>query len=134
EQHAADTIHKYQKGKYVMAEPHVLPLRSPMPFKAGRREEVLGTWGDELGKYGVNIRFGAGVTAIEGQKGRFTIKTTDGKSIVAEAIVLAIGLQGNLRKLGTPGENLPIVQYQLDDPREYEDETIVVVGAGDSAI
>ena len=48
--------------------------------------------------------------------------------------MLAIGLQGNLRKLGAAGENLPIVQYQLDDPKEYEDETIVVVGAGDAAI
>jgi CRP-like cAMP-binding protein/Fe-S-cluster-containing hydrogenase component 2/thioredoxin reductase len=134
EQHAADTIYKYQKGKYVMAEPNVLPLRSPMSFKAGRREEILGAWGQELGKYSVNIRFGAGVTAIEGKKGAFTIKTADGKSVVAEAIVLAIGLQGNLRKLGAPGEDLPIVQYQLDDPKAYEDETIVVVGAGDAAI
>ena len=48
--------------------------------------------------------------------------------------MLAIGLQGNLRKLGAPGEDLPIVQYQLDDPKAYEDETIIVVGAGDAAI
>jgi CRP-like cAMP-binding protein/Fe-S-cluster-containing hydrogenase component 2/thioredoxin reductase len=134
EKHAADTIYKYQKGKYVMAEPNVLPLRSPMSFKAGRREEILGAWDAELGKYTVNIRYGAGVTAIEGQKGAFTIKTDDGKSMVAEAVVLAIGLQGNLRKLGAPGEDLPVVQYQLDDPKAYEDETIVVVGAGDAAI
>ena len=26
------------------------------------------------------------------------------------------------------------MQYQLDDPDEYKDETIVVVGAGDAAI
>src|SRR6266567_9596164 len=38
EQHPADTIYKYQKGKYVMAEPSVLPLRSPMSFAAGTRE------------------------------------------------------------------------------------------------
>jgi CRP-like cAMP-binding protein/Fe-S-cluster-containing hydrogenase component 2 len=49
-------------------------------------------------------------------------------------VVLAIGLQGNLRKLGVPGEDLDRVQYQLDDPDEYSDETIVVVGAGDAAI
>jgi CRP-like cAMP-binding protein/Fe-S-cluster-containing hydrogenase component 2 len=49
-------------------------------------------------------------------------------------VIVAIGLQGNLRKLGVPGEDLPQVQYQLDDPDEYLDETIVVVGAGDAAI
>src|SRR5690606_14595614 len=47
---------------------------------------------------------------------------------------LGIGLQGNIRKLGVPGEDLPFVQYQLDDPDEYAGETIVVVGAGDAAI
>src|SRR5215472_3034023 len=124
EQHASDTIYKYQKGKYVMAEPNVLPLRSPLVFQAGTREQVLGAWDEGLKKHSVNLRFGAGVTAIEGKKGAFTIKTADGKSLQAEAVVLAIGLQGNL----------PIVQYQLDDPKEYEDETIIVVGAGDAAI
>ena len=49
-------------------------------------------------------------------------------------MVLAIGLQGNPRKLGAPGEDLERVQYQLDDPKEFRDETILVVGAGDSAI
>jgi CRP-like cAMP-binding protein/Fe-S-cluster-containing hydrogenase component 2/thioredoxin reductase len=134
EQHPCDTIYKYQKSKYVMAEPNLLPLRSPLAFQAGTREQILGAWDEGLKKYAVNIRYGAGITAIEGRKGAFNLKTADGKSLAAEAIVLAIGLQGNLRKLGVPGENLPIVQYQLDDPKEYEDETIVVVGAGDAAI
>ena len=39
--HLADTIYKYQKGKHVMAEPSVLPLRSPMTFAAGTREEII---------------------------------------------------------------------------------------------
>jgi len=134
EQHPADTIYKYQKGKHVMAEPSVLPLRSPMSFAAGTREEIIGAWDTELAKYKVNIRFGAGVTAITGQKGAFALKLANGETVVAEHVVLAIGLQGNLRKLGAPGEDLSIVQYQLDDPKEYEDETILVVGAGDAAI
>ncbi len=134
EPHAADTIYKYQKGKHVMAEPSVLPLRSPMSFAAGTREKVIGAWGEEIAKYKVNIRYGAAVTAITGEKGAFTLKLAKGDPVVAEHVVLAIGLQGNLRKLGAPGEDFPIVQYQLDDPKEYEDETILVVGAGDAAI
>ncbi len=134
EQHAADTIYKYQKGKHVMAEPSVLPLRSPMSFAAGTREMIIGAWDEELAKHKVNIRFGAGVTGITGQKGAFTLTLAKGAPVIAEHVVLAIGLQGNLRKLGAPGEDLPVVQYQLDDPKEYEDETILVVGAGDAAI
>jgi CRP-like cAMP-binding protein/Fe-S-cluster-containing hydrogenase component 2 len=49
-------------------------------------------------------------------------------------VVLAIGLQGNPRKLGAPGEDASFVQYTLDDPEEYRGETIIVVGAGDAAI
>ena len=43
-------------------------------------------------------------------------------------------MQGNLRKLEIPGGDLPQIQYQLDDPQAYQDETIVVIGGGDSAV
>ncbi len=134
ENHAADTIYKYQKGKHVMAEPGVLPLRSPMSFAAGTREKILGTWDQELKKHAVNIRHSAQVTAITGAKGDFTVALANKQTLQAAHIILAIGLQGNLRKLGAPGEDLPMVQYQLNDPGEFEDETIIVVGAGDAAI
>jgi CRP-like cAMP-binding protein/thioredoxin reductase/ferredoxin-like protein FixX len=134
EQHAADTIYKYQKGKHVMAEPGVLPLRSPMSFQAGTREAVLGAWDKELARYKVNIQYGSQVEKISGQKGQFTITMANKATVTAEAVILAIGLQGNIRKLGCPGEDLQGVQYQLDDPEEFSDETIVVVGAGDAAI
>ncbi len=134
EKQPANTIYKYQKGKHVMAEPGVLPLRSPMSFAAGTREKILGAWDAELKKYGVNIRYQSEVKAITGAKGAFTISMTNGTTIEAGTIVLSIGVQGNLRKLGAPGEDLPMVQYQLDDPDEFHDETIIVVGAGDAAI
>src|ERR1700688_1021963 len=73
EPHSAHTIHKYQKAKYVMAEPSVLPLRSPMSFAAGTREQILGAWDEELAKYAVNMRHGAGVTAISGERGAFAL-------------------------------------------------------------
>ena len=134
EKHAADTIYKYQKGKHVMAEPGVLPLRSPMSFGAGTREKIIGTWDEELNKYAVNMRYGALVSGITGGIGDFTIALANQETVRAEKVILAIGVQGNLRKLGCAGEDLPMVQYQLDDPGEYADETIVVVGAGDAAI
>ncbi len=134
ESQASNTIYKYQKGKHVMAEPQILPLRSPMSFAAGKREEILGKWNEEIGKHKVNIRFGQEVTSIAGEDGAFEVRTKQGEVFHCRKIVLAIGLQGNLRKLGVEGEALEGVQYQLDDPKEYEDETIVVVGAGDAAI
>ena len=133
--HLSDTIYKYQKGKLVMATPEVLPLRSPMEFAMGIREDILGAWDRRTAELKVNIRFNAEATKIvRGDKG-FTITVNGRETLTADAVVLAIGLQGNLRKLGVPGsDNHPRVQYQVDDPEEYSDETIVVVGAGDAAI
>ena len=130
----ANTIQKYQKGKLVMAEPGALPLRSALPFEAAVRETVLERWATGLTEHRVNVRYGAEVLAISGSRPRFEIALKGGGVVHAEHVVLAIGVQGNPRKLGVPGEELPCVQYQLDDADAYRDETIVVVGAGDAAI
>lgn len=132
--HLSDTIYKYQRGKHVMATPDILPLRSSMEFEPGTREAVLGSWDDTTEKLKVNVRYKAELTGLKGTKGDFTLTVNNKETIQAENVVLAIGLQGNLRKMAVEGADWERVQYQLDDPREYEDETIVVVGAGDAAI
>lgn len=130
----AKTIHRYQKGKHVMAEPNFLDLRSPIRFRAGTRENILGWWKRGIEDNEINIRYKAEVQSIEGKRGQFVLTLKDGSTIEADNVVLAIGTAGNPRKLNVPGEDPRIVQYQLDDPDEYSDETIVVVGAGDAAI
>lgn len=130
----ANTVRKFQRGKHVMAEPNHVPLRSTIPFSANTREKVLKIWEEELGSKGINLRLNSKVTAITGERGNFIIETANGARLGAEFVVLAIGLQGNIRKLGVPGEDLPMVQYQLDDPDAFVDETIVVVGGGDAGV
>ena len=132
--HLSDTIFKYQKGKHVMATPDVLPLRSSNSFQVGTREAVLGAWDEETRDLGVNVRFETEVTAIEGTQGEFKLTLGSSETIEADNVILAIGLQGNLRQMGVPGDDWDRVQYQLDDPDEYEGESIVVIGAGDAAI
>jgi CRP-like cAMP-binding protein/thioredoxin reductase/Fe-S-cluster-containing hydrogenase component 2 len=130
----ANTIQRYQKGKHVMAEPAVVPLRSDFGFAAGTREAILDSWQQGIEKLSVNIRYGADVKTIAGTRPDFTLTLADGENVEAETVVLAIGLQGNPRKLGVAGEDEPFVQYTLDDPDEFSEETIVIVGAGDAAI
>ena len=134
EPHLSNTIYRYQKGKHVMDEPGILPLRSPLPFVAGTREAILGAWDEGAARLKINVKHGAEVTGIrKTEAGHFELKTRAGP-VEAEFVIMGIGLQGNIRKLGVNGEDLPFVQYQLDDPDEYSGETIVVVGAGDAAI
>jgi len=130
----AKTIQRYQKGKHVMAEPGFLELRSDLRFGAGSREVILDTWAQDSARLQINVRYGAEVKAIAGQRADFRLQLADGTSLRAATVVLAIGLEGNPRRPGGPGDQQEGVQYQLDDPREYLDETILVVGAGDAAI
>ncbi len=130
----ANTIYRYQKGKHVMAEPGVLPLRAEVDFEAGTRERILNAWDLGIKKIRANVRYKSDVLSIKGSQGHFQLTLAGNQIIEAENVVLAIGLQGNLRKLEVPGDDLPFVQYQLDDPEEYRNETIVIVGAGDAAI
>ena len=132
--HLSDTIYKYQRRKHVMATPDILPLRADVGFAEGSRETVLETWDRGVEAAGCNVRLNAEVVSIKGERGDFRLTLADRSVVRARAVILAIGLQGNLRKLTVPGAELPSVQYQLDDPDEFQDEHIVVVGTGDRCV
>jgi cGMP-dependent protein kinase 2 len=160
--HLSDTIYKYQKGKHVMATPSQLVLRSDLDFDAGKREKVLGTWDDQTAACKVNVIYNAEVKAVEGTgapipdsimkivtRGRdgststkefqrnaapYKLTLSNGQTVMAETVIFAIGTQGNPNLMRCEGGDLPHVQYQLDDPKEYIDEHIVVIGTGDAGI
>jgi CRP-like cAMP-binding protein/thioredoxin reductase/ferredoxin-like protein FixX len=132
--HLSDTIYRYQKGKHVMATPSALVLRSDCEFDAGKREKVLDQWNADAKKAAVNVRYHAEVKSIEGDKGDFTITLANNDRVLAENVILAVGTQGNPNLMRCPGGDLKHVQYQLDDPGEYTDEHIFVIGGGDAGI
>ena len=160
--HLSDTIYKYQKGKHVMATPSQLILRAEQEFDAGKREDILKRWNDRTDELKVNVKYNAEVKAIKGtgpaiagsiqkivsraRDGSETVKElqrfappyalelTNGETIMAENVVLAIGTQGNPNLMRCPGFELPHVTYQLDDPYTVLDEHVTVVGTGDAGI
>lgn len=158
--HLSDTIYKYQKGKHVMATPSQLVLRSDFDFDAGKREKILGIWDDQTAARKVNALVNADVVGISGEKGNFTLKVKGGTSpwqrpaesgkpdsrnaggdkggqtqeIKAEYVIMAIGTQGNPNTMRCEGGDSAHIQYQLDDPGEYYDEHIMVIGSGDAGI
>jgi len=132
--HLSDTIFKYQKGKHVMATPANLVLRSDLDFDAGKRETILDIWNRQMTEGKVNVLYKGEVTAITGEAGGFTLALKGGGEVLAENVVLAIGTQGNPNLLRVPGGDMAHIQYQLDDPGEYFDEHITVIGSGDAGI
>ena len=130
----ANTIQRYQRLKHVMSEPGMLPLRSDISFKAGTREEILETWERSIAERGIRVQYGAEVVSVNGRKGDFQVQMKSGKVVRARHLVLAIVAQGNPRKLGVPGDNLPCVVNTLASAADHKNEAVVIVGAGDSAI
>ncbi|MBV8516262.1 MAG: cyclic nucleotide-binding domain-containing protein [Acidobacteria bacterium] len=132
--HLADTIDSYQARKFVMAEPVMIPARGELPFEAGSRESILDAWQRHVAEKQLNVVFNAEVKSLEKKTSGFVVKTAAGAVYEAKNVVLAMGTQGNPRKLGVSGDSLPHVRYRLVDPAEHQDEDILVVGAGDSAL
>jgi Fe-S-cluster-containing dehydrogenase component/thioredoxin reductase len=133
EQHA-NTIQRYQRRKHVMAEPSLLPLRSDLKFAAGRREEVLDSWHADIASAKINVRYRAEVTAVERVAAGFKITLKSGELILATKVVLALGVAGNPRRLGVVGDDHPAIHTSLESADDVHGESILIVGAGDSAI
>src|SRR5689334_24104494 len=84
EPHLSNTIFRYQKGKHVMAEPNVLPLRAAARFDAGSREQILDAWNGDVGKRKVNIRYRSEVAKIEKSAEGFKLALKTGDAIEAD--------------------------------------------------
>jgi CRP-like cAMP-binding protein/Fe-S-cluster-containing hydrogenase component 2/thioredoxin reductase len=132
-EHLADTVHCYQKRKHVMAEPGPIPQRGELPFAAGPRESILEAWTRFAAERRINVCFRQEMTGLETAGDRILVRTATDEYEAAH-VVLALGTQGNPRRLGAPGEDLPHVSARLVDPDEVRDEDVLVVGAGDSAL
>ena len=137
----ANTVRKYQKGKHVMANPPLIPLREGLPFEAGRREEILKGWETTSARSSLNVRYNAKLVGVTREHGFFSLIFEKGDRVSAENVVLAIGVQGSPKGLGErgkfldgEGEDKGIVQYQLDDPDAYDGETIVICCGGDVGV
>lgn len=135
----ADTIEKYPKGKFVMAEPPQLPLQGDIgfTFREGKREEVLGWWSTAIREAGVKVALGCEVLSIKGAKGEFELHARDetgDRIFAATHVIIAVGEQSDLKKFTNPGSDQTWVLYQLDDPDEFQDKRILVVGVGDAGV
>jgi thioredoxin reductase/Pyruvate/2-oxoacid:ferredoxin oxidoreductase delta subunit len=123
----------YPREKVVMTEAVKLPIWGSFGRKVIPKEELLADFHDIIAKTGISVQEGVRVIGIEGEDGRFVVKTEAG-DFPAAKVVLAAGRRGTPRKLGVPGEESPWVHYGLSEPEQFKGKDVLVVGGGDAAV
>src|ERR1043166_2302986 len=132
--HIADTVFNYQARKAVMCEPAAIPTLGGFPFRAGSRESLLEEWRRLADEKRLNIRYKAEVKTIRREGAGLAVTVADGEVLSSDKVIVAMGTQGNPRRLGVPGEELPHVQFRLGDPGDYREKDILGRGAGDAGL
>jgi thioredoxin reductase (NADPH) len=128
------TVAHFPRRKLVMTQPAVLPIVGEMRFKEVQKEELIDYWREVEQSTGIAINYNENVEAVEAApNGGFVVKTSK-RNYNTRVVLLTIGRRGTPRKLGVPGEEMAKVVYRVIDPQQYRDQSVLVVGGGDSAI
>jgi thioredoxin reductase/Pyruvate/2-oxoacid:ferredoxin oxidoreductase delta subunit len=127
------TIFHYPRRKLVLVQSVDVPILGRLREGEYAKEDLLGILQDLCRRGDLRVRFGERVQGLERDGGVFSVRSTSGVTL-SRFVILAMGRRGTPRKLGAPGEDLPKVMYQLADAESYEQQSILIVGGGDSAV
>ena len=127
------TVAHYPRGKIVMTAPAKLPIIGQVNFGETTKEILMDFWKAAKQKSGININTFERMDTVEKADDGFVVTTQKG-TYHAKTILLSIGRRGTPRKLGAPGEDNTKVVYKLDDPAQYRNKKVLVVGGGNSAL
>ena len=125
-------VRKYPHNKMTMTQPVDLPLHGRLRRKKYRKQELLGLWEKLFTRLGITLRREEWRN-VETLSDGTLVSTTSKDKIVSRYVVLALGRRSTPRRLGVPGEEHAHVCYHLDDPAAYTNQSLLVVGGGDSA-
>lgn len=129
------TVYTFPRSKVVMTQPMNLPLYGKLKLVNTSKDELLTIWNEALGKNDITIDEGMKVERIvQSDDSCFRVEVANGISISTQKVLIAIGRRGTPRKLGVPGEESQKVAYRMLEPEQIENEKILVVGGGDSAV
>ncbi len=128
------TVRHYPRKKLVMTAPVPVPGFGKIAGPEIQKEDLMGLWENIIHKTGLTVNTQESADQIKPRAGGgFDVITPKG-TYATRKVILAIGRRGKPRRLGVPGEQLPKVAYALHEPEAYQNDRVVVVGGGDSAV
>jgi putative YpdA family bacillithiol system oxidoreductase len=129
----ANTIENFPEGKWVYAEPDSVIPKGKLWLDGAQKEDLINRWHQIIKENQLEVNLNEAVTYIKKNKDVFVV-TTDKSSYKSYYVILATGQRGNPRKLKVPGEELEQIYHRLYSPKKYQNEDVLVVGGGNSAV
>lgn len=133
----ASTVRSFPPGKMVYAEPQFVSNKSDLAVSDDLdKDQFLQRMDEVVQAQGLHVKEDTEVTRVRKLSDqRFEVETQSGQSFPARQVLIAIGRQGQPRLLECPGaDDSNRVTYRLHSPADYQNQKIVVVGGGNSAI
>ena len=133
----ANTVRTFPLGKKVYAEPQTIKNVSELDVDRDLdRDDFLKIVEQTVADRQLKYKEETEVTRIVKKSDRqFEVTTKDGNVFPCRQVLIAIGRQGQPRKLKIPGcDDCKKVTYRLHTKEDYQDEDVLVIGGGNSAI
>ena len=133
----ANTVRTFPLGKKVYAEPQTIKNTSELDVDRDLdRDDFLKIVEQTVADRELKFKEETEVTRIIKKSDReFEVLTKDGNTFPCRQVLIAIGRQGQPRKLKIPGcDDCKKVTYRLHTKEDYNDEDVLVIGGGNSAI
>jgi len=129
----ASTLRSYPRAKFVQATPIDIEEYGSFFLEGDNsREQLIEEWEKIIAQMGLAIREREEVVEVAPEQDYFRLRTRRGNVFKARFVVLAIGVRGNPRRLGVPGEVPDRVHYNLIEPSEFTNRDVLVVGGGNA--
>jgi thioredoxin reductase len=128
------TILHYPRRKLVMTQPVDIPYYGKLDKDEYSKEQLLDIWQGLCRDNHVEVCTGEKLCGLERRDSHLALTTESGMTANGRFVVLALGRRGSPRRLGVAGEDLPKVVYQLTDAQAYQQQHVLIVGGGDSAV
>jgi thioredoxin reductase (NADPH) len=126
-------VFHYPRNKVAMTAPVTLALIGKVKFGEVQKEALLQFWLGVVEKTGLQISFRECMEGVDHDGEGFVVRTQH-EQYRTRSVLLSMGRRGTPRKLDVPGEETAKVVYRLIDAAQYQGQSVLVVGGGDSAL
>jgi thioredoxin reductase/NAD-dependent dihydropyrimidine dehydrogenase PreA subunit len=126
------TVVNFPRAKPIYTYPRSMTPRGTLQVRAEVKEDLLDELRAQAAAAGIEVESGR-VDVVRRTGDGFTLEVDEGKPVTARRVVVAIGQNGDFRRLDVPGEDRDRVYNRLHDPKDFCGQDALVVGGGDSA-